>query len=123
MFPVEDYILSIVNVLQTVAQIISILLIGVGISVSVYYLVRPLRLPDIRVYDEVRLVFSRYLVMALEFELASDILGTLISPSWDQLGRLAVIAAIRTFLNFFLQREIYLEKKAAGAAGTQDPEP
>ena len=27
-------------------------------------------------------------------------------PSWDEIGKLAAIAALRTILNFFLQREI-----------------
>ncbi len=106
----QDYIVAGVQVLQQIAEMISIAIIGVGIIVSLYHLLRRFRLPDISLYNRVRFEFSGYLVMALEFELASDILGTLISPSWDQLGRLAVIAAIRTFLSYFLQREISTEK-------------
>ena len=49
---------------------------------------------------------SRFLAMALEFQLAADVLGTTVAPSWDQLGRLGAIAVIRTFLNYFLAREI-----------------
>jgi uncharacterized membrane protein len=113
MFQIEDYIGAGVQLLQQLAQVISILIIGMGIIVSLYHLFRPLRLPDMDLYNRVRFDFSGYLVMALEFELASDILGTLISPSWDQLGRLAVIAAIRTFLSYFLQREIRTEKDRA----------
>ena len=36
----------------------------------------------------------------------ADILRTAVEPSWDEIGRLAAIAAIRTALNYFLQREI-----------------
>jgi uncharacterized membrane protein len=50
--------------------------------------------------------------MALEFQLAADLLGTTVAPSWDQLGRLGAIALIRTFLNIFLAREIDEEEKA-----------
>jgi uncharacterized membrane protein len=110
MLDFQNYIITGVQVLQQVAEMISILIIGMGIIVSLYHLLRPFRLPDMNLYNRVRFEFSGYLVMALEFELASDILGTLISPSWDQLGRLAVIAAIRTFLSYFLQREIGREK-------------
>jgi hypothetical protein len=46
------------------------------------------------------------LALALEFLLGADILRTAVEPSWDEIGRLAAIAAIRTALNFFLQREI-----------------
>ncbi|MCG2577474.1 DUF1622 domain-containing protein [Dechloromonas sp. XY25] len=61
-------------------------------------------------FNPVRLAFARYLAMALEFQLAADILSTAVSPSWDQLGKLAVVAVIRTALNFFLTREIRDER-------------
>jgi len=57
-------------------------------------------------FTQVRLDFARYLALALEFQLAADVLETAISPSWNQLGILAAIAAIRTLLNFFLAREM-----------------
>lgn len=57
-------------------------------------------------FNPVRLAFARYLALALEFQLAADILSTAVSPSWDQLGKLAVVAVIRTALNYFLTREI-----------------
>lgn len=56
--------------------------------------------------EHVRLDLGRALALGLEFLLAADILNTAVSPSWDQIGRLAAIAAIRTALNIFLQREI-----------------
>ena len=45
-------------------------------------------------------------MLALEFELAADVLRTAISPTWDDVGKLAAIAAIRTVLNFFLEKDI-----------------
>lgn len=50
--------------------------------------------------------FSQFLLVALELQLAADIVGTAISPSWEQLGRLAAIAVIRTFLSYFLVEEL-----------------
>jgi uncharacterized membrane protein len=50
--------------------------------------------------------FARWLVAGLTFQLAADIVGTSFEPSWDELGRLASIAAIRTLLSFFLDREL-----------------
>ena len=111
---VESYIVIGVQWVKLTAELISVLIIASGIAASVYKLLRPLRLPDIKIYNEVRLGFSRYLVLALEFELAADILGTSLTPTWDQLGRLAVIAVIRTFLNFFLQYEIKQERSPDG---------
>jgi uncharacterized membrane protein len=70
-------------------------------------------IPDVvrgrRPFVRLRLDFARYLTLALEFQLASDILQTAISPTWTQLGQLASIAAIRTALNFFLAREMQEE--------------
>ena len=54
----------------------------------------------------VRTGLARGLSLALEFQLAADIVGTAISPDWNQIGKLAAVAAIRTFLNVFLQREM-----------------
>jgi len=47
-----------------------------------------------------------WLVLGLEFELAADIVHTVIAPSWAELGKLAVIAVIRTFLNYFLEKDL-----------------
>lgn len=51
--------------------------------------------------------FARWLLLGLEFALAADIVRTAVSPTWDDLGQLAAIAGIRTFLNFFLERDIH----------------
>lgn len=54
--------------------------------------------------------FGVWLLLGLEFELAADIIRTAISPNWSDIGQLAAIAAIRTFLNFYLETD--LEKLA-----------
>lgn len=56
--------------------------------------------------DNLRLGLGRWLAVALEFELAADVLRTAIAPTWQEIGMLAAIAAIRTGLNYFLQLEI-----------------
>ncbi len=55
---------------------------------------------------EVWLHFAAWLVLGLEFELAADVLRTAITPSWNDIGQLAAIAVIRTFLNYFLGKDI-----------------
>jgi len=47
-----------------------------------------------------------WLLLALEFTLAADIVRSAIAPSWEEIGQLAAIAVIRTFLSFFLERDI-----------------
>ena len=67
--------------------------------------------------EQIRLGLGRWLALALEFELAADILGTAVAPSWDDLGKVAAIIALRTALNYFLQREIRELAHQAGAEG------
>jgi uncharacterized membrane protein len=50
--------------------------------------------------------YARWLMAGLTFQLANDIIVSARAPSWDDIGRLAAIALIRTFLNFFLERDI-----------------
>jgi uncharacterized membrane protein len=50
--------------------------------------------------------FGMWLLLALEFELAADIIRSVISPTWFEIGELAAIAVIRTFLNYFLEKDL-----------------
>lgn len=65
---------------------------------------------DAQEFVRVRLGLGRFLTLGLEFQLASDVLRTAIAPSFREIGQLAAIAAIRTALNYFLAREIKVEK-------------
>ncbi len=55
--------------------------------------------------------FGMWLLLGLEFELAADIIESVIAPTWEDIGKLGAIALIRTFLNYFLERDI----ESAGA--------
>ena len=50
--------------------------------------------------------FGTWLLLGLEFALAADIIATVVSPTWDDIGELGAIAVIRTFLNYFLERDL-----------------
>jgi uncharacterized membrane protein len=62
--------------------------------------------PDTHRTREVWLRYARWLVGGLTFQLAADIIETSITTQWDAVGRLAAIAVIRTFLNYFLERDL-----------------
>ena len=68
------------------------------------------------------LMFARWLVAGLTFQLAADLVNSSFDPTWDELGRLAIIAAIRTFLSFFLDRELAdtrdLQRQSRDASGS-----
>ena len=79
-------------------------------------------------YEQIRLTLGRHLALGLEFQLGSDILGTAVSPSFSEIGKLGAVAAIRTLLNFFLQRELRDEAAEeapadAGAPPGRPPQP
>jgi uncharacterized membrane protein len=50
--------------------------------------------------------FGTWLILGLEFELAADIIRSAISPTWHDIGQLGAVAVIRTFLNYFLERDV-----------------
>ena len=55
---------------------------------------------------DVWLRFGVWLLLGLEFELAADIIRTAIEPTWTDIGQLAAIGLIRTFLNYFLEKDL-----------------
>ena len=58
--------------------------------------------------------FGMWLVLGLQFALAADIVRSVIAPTWEDLGFLAALAAIRTFLSFFLEKDIKDARSAPG---------
>lgn len=49
---------------------------------------------------EIWLKFATWILLALEFALAADIVHTAVAPTWEDIWKLAVIAVIRTMLNY-----------------------
>ena len=82
----------------------AVIVLGVAIAFTTYVL-SELRFRPVA-YEHVRLLLGRFLAVGLEFQLASDILGTAVSPTFDEIGKLGAIAGIRTALNYFLAKEI-----------------
>lgn len=50
--------------------------------------------------------YAAWILLALEFALAADIIRTIVGPDWEEIGQLGAIAAIRIALGFFLGRDI-----------------
>ena len=55
---------------------------------------------------DVWLRYARWLIAGLTFQLAADIIETSIRTDWESIARLALIAAIRTLLNYFLEKDL-----------------
>jgi uncharacterized membrane protein len=75
--------------------------------------------PDGHERREIWLRYARWLVAALTFQLAADIIETSITTSWEAVAKIAAVALIRTFLNYFLDRDLedvrLRQREGAGA--------
>ena len=60
--------------------------------------------------------YARWLVAGLTFQLAADVVATAFSPSWEEVGHLAAISVIRTFVNYFLERDMAAVERREAAA-------
>lgn len=68
----------------------------------------------------VSLDYGNWLIVGLTFQLAADVVSTSFAPTWDELGRLAVVAGIRTFLSYFLDHEMDRAHRLKRRSATPD---
>ena len=113
LFPTSGVIEWAESLLQQVAlflkiflELIAILIIAIALVKSLYQYIRHPRLQIQLGQSSIRLDLGLSLALSLEFLLAADIAGTAVSPHWEEIAQLAAITGIRTFLNFFLHREV-----------------
>ena len=104
---VEESVVNAVHWLRLLIEVTGALVIGAGVVVAIAALAAMLLGRRGSEFMPIRLSLARYLILALELQLASDIVSTAVAPSWDQIGKLGAIAVIRTTLNFFLMRELH----------------
>jgi uncharacterized membrane protein len=107
---IEGTIVVVVRWVKLGVEIFGAGLVTLGVCVAIVQLIRTLAALKPADFTATRLILARHLALALEFELGADILGTAISPSWDQIGKLGAVAVIRTGLNFFLSMEMKGER-------------
>jgi uncharacterized membrane protein len=102
--------------LSRAVEIVAAIVIGISLLKFLYkYFINILQTTDGSVNQALRIQFGSSLAIALELLLAADILATAIAPTWDDIGKLAAIAVLRTALNYFLEREL----KATEARDTE----
>jgi uncharacterized membrane protein len=103
---VEATLRDIVQHVVLVVEAVGAVIIAAGVVVAfVHWVARELRVRP-GSYEDTRLLLGRYLALGLEFQLGADILGTAVSPSWTEIGKLGAIAGIRTVLNYFLAQDL-----------------
>ena len=97
---------------EVILNALSLLCIVAGVVISLVRSIqyRQSNSEDHPLHTRFRMIFGGWLVVALEFQLAADIVGTIVSPTTAHLMELGAIALIRTFLNYFLNKELKEEK-------------
>ncbi|MES1198648.1 MAG: DUF1622 domain-containing protein [Pseudomonadota bacterium] len=108
------------------AELAVTLLIAIGILDASYRIASAIiaRSIDVRSVKDAWLHLAGWILLALEFALAADIVRTSISPSWEDVGKLAAIAAIRTLLSVFLDRDIdTFERRTEARSATPQVNP
>ena len=93
--------------------------IGAGTLASLVLGVRAALVEHRAHVTEMRFELTRYLALALEFQLAADVLQTAVAPEWRTIGHLAAIGAIRTALNYFISRELARGREEVNARATR----
>lgn len=114
----EDWLSFVVAHVVTIIQVMALLVVAFGTLQAFAHSVRAMFRPSPggRDFHEGYVRFARWLIAGLTFQLAADIVQTAFAPGWDELGQLAAIAAIRAFINYFLEHDLAQQEKARRAA-------
>lgn len=104
---IEEWAKTFAHYLSNIMEIVAAMVIAVSLlRFIIGYGRRVFSADTSETNRRLRVAFGSTLAIALELLLAADILETAIAPTWDDIGKLAAIAAIRTTLNYFLEREL-----------------
>ena len=114
---VKSVALAIIEWIRFGLEAAGALTIASGAIVAMFGILRTVAARHQPNFTAARLTLARYLALALEFQLAADVLETAISPDWPSIGHLAAIGAIRTVLNYFLDREMHEDRRDLGTTG------
>ena len=114
----EEQVQAGVEWLRLLVETLGAIIIAAGVVIVVIGLIRHATTQRGTTFTPIRLTFARYLTLALELQLAADILSTSVAPTWEGIGKLAAIAVIRTALNYFLGKEIKGEQASEKSCNT-----
>ena len=112
----ETHLTNVFDILYITIGTFGVAIIVWGVLLTVYRLLKLefIRMKHKSIYREresVRHHFASYMLMALEFLIAADIIATVIHPTFEEIAILASIVVIRTVISYFLEKEIYTFNK------------
>lgn len=126
MLPLKAWLIAITEPVVVIIDAMALVLIALA---TVVVFVQALRL-TLRGHltnverRDLWLGYGRWLVAGLTMQLSADIIESSIYTSWDAIGQLAAIAVIRTFLNYFLERDIAdVRERQRATRPAPEPEP
>jgi uncharacterized membrane protein len=106
---IEAFVSGFINYLTFGIDIIAGIIIGVAVVIAFILFLKNIRkTTNERTIglETIRLVLARSLLLALDFEVGSDILKTILVPSVTELSILAVIVTVRIALSWSLSKEL-----------------
>ena len=105
----EGILLTIVGYLIILAEACGAFVLSVGVvRALIGYVSSCVFRQDTKHVPQLRISLGQSMVLALEFQVAADILKTGLSPTWEDILLLAATIALRTILNYLLERELAL---------------
>ncbi|HNS18599.1 MAG TPA: DUF1622 domain-containing protein [Bacteroidales bacterium] len=102
----ELFLEKAVSVISLALEYSAVLCIAIGFVNAFILLLKSKQLNFSPSFNRLKFKFGGWLALALEFQLASDIIKTTVAPTYENLIQLGAIAVIRTFLNYFLNKEL-----------------
>jgi uncharacterized membrane protein len=107
----EEIAKNITNITSHAVEILAAVIIGIAVLFVLYTYLSSFYPNSKKINRElIRIRFGSSVAVALELLLGADVLATAVAPSWDDIGKLAAIATIRTVLNLFLEKELKHQK-------------
>lgn len=107
---IEDYVKDMISFLSFLIEGAAAVIITLGAIEALFKTFKLVftrnKIANTLMQPEIRIGLGRWLALGLEFELAGDILRTAVTPSWNDIGKLAAIIILRTTLNYFLEKDI-----------------
>jgi uncharacterized membrane protein len=103
----EDALIWLSSRAASLVEALAVVVVTVGALQAGFQILKAtVRAPVPGIRKDIWRDFGMWLLLGLEFELAADIVKSVVSPTWQDIGELAAIAVIRTFLNYFLEKDL-----------------